>query len=58
LAQAAELVSHFNPDWTYKKRAQHTFENFFYPFIKNEADGANGNWGTACMTGLIDREFL
>jgi hypothetical protein len=58
LAQAAELASHFNPNWINKKRAQYMFENVFYPVIKNGADGANGGWGTSCMTGLIDREFL
>jgi hypothetical protein len=58
LAQAAELASHFNPNWINKKRAQLMFENVFYPVIKSGADGANGNWGTACMTGLISTEFL
>jgi hypothetical protein len=58
LAQAAELASYFNPNWINKKRAQHMFENVFYPVIKNGADDANGGWGTSCMTGLIDREFL
>jgi hypothetical protein len=53
LAQAAELAHYFNPHWIYKKRAQNMFENVFYPVVKNGADGANGNWGTACMTGLM-----
>jgi hypothetical protein len=55
LAQAAELATYFNPNWINKKRAQHMFENVFYPVIKNGADGMNGNWGTACMTGLISK---
>jgi hypothetical protein len=58
LAQAAELASHFNPNWINKKRAQHMFENVFYPVIKNGANNANGNWDIACMTGLISTEFL
>jgi hypothetical protein len=58
LAQAAELASHFNPNWIHKKRAQHMFENVFYPVIKDGANNANGNWDIACMTGLISTEFL
>jgi hypothetical protein len=51
-------VSHFNPNWINKKRAQHIFKSVFYPVIKDGADGASSNWGTACMTGLTDREFM
>ncbi len=57
LAQAAELAAHYNPNWINKKRAQHMFENIFYPVIKNVVDGVGGNWGTACITGLISKEF-
>jgi len=53
-AQAAELATFYNPDWIYKKRAQQMFENVFYPVIKDGADGANGGWGTSCMTGLFN----
>jgi hypothetical protein len=56
LAQAAELAAYYDSHWIHKKRAQNMFETVFYPVIKNGADGANGNWGTSCMTGLFTKK--
>jgi hypothetical protein len=58
LAQAAELADYYNPHWIHKKRAQNMFETVFYPVVKDGADGANGNWGTACMTGWMRKKVI